>query len=143
MKHNLEINWLDNLAFSIESDGNQVIADSHIDAGEKSSGISPKKLLLGSLGSCTAVDIVIIARKMRMNLKSLKIEVEGDLSDTHPKVYETIVLKYIFKGEGLNRDSLIKAIELSQNKYCGVTAMLKKSVDIKYEVIILDNATSE
>ncbi|HLN53416.1 MAG TPA: OsmC family protein [Lentimicrobium sp.] len=136
MKHNIEINWLDGVAFTVEGDGNKIITDSPVEAGGGNRGIRPKMLLLASLGSCTAVDIVVIARKMQMNLKKLKIEVEGNLTETHPKVYESIVLKYIFTGEGLIREKLIKAIDLSQGKYCGVTAMLKNSVDISYEVII-------
>lgn len=136
MTHHVEINWLDGSAFTVESNGNKIITDSNIEGEGTNKGISPKKLLLGSLGSCTAVDIVIIAQKMKMNLQSLKIEVEGKLAETHPKVYESIILKYIFTGDGLDREKLIKAINLSQDKYCGVSAMLEKTVDISYEVII-------
>lgn len=136
MIHNIEINWLDGVAFTAEGDGNKITIDSPVEAGGENRGIRPKMLLLASLGSCTAVDIVTIARKMRMDLQKLKIEVEGKLTETHPKIYETILLRYIFTGENLVREKLIKAIELSQGKYCGVTAMIEKTVKINYEVVI-------
>jgi putative redox protein len=73
---------------------------------------------------------------MKVEIESLRIAVEGRLTDVHPKVYHTIVLKYIFKGKDLDRTKLTRAIELSQEKYCGVTAMLRTSVEIDYEIII-------
>ncbi len=136
MIHNIEINWIGGVAFTAEGDGNKITIDAPVEAGGENKGIRPKMLLLASLGSCTAVDIVTIARKMKMDLEKLKIEVEGKLTETHPKIYETVVLRYIFTGKDLVREKLIKAIDLSQGKYCGVTAMLEKTVKISYEVII-------
>lgn len=136
MTHEVEINWIEGVAFIAEGDGHRIAIDAPYEAGGKNSGIRPKMLILAGLGGCTAVDIVLILKKMQQKLSGLRILVEGKLTEQHPKVYDTIVLKYIFKGEDLERLKLIRAIELSQEKYCGVTAMLENSVKISYEIII-------
>jgi putative redox protein len=73
---------------------------------------------------------------MKVEIKGLKIALEGSLTDVHPKVYESIHLKYIFTGEDLDTSKLQRAIDLSQEKYCGVTAMLQSTVKITSEIII-------
>lgn len=136
MTHNLQVNWIDGVSFNVNADSHNIIIDAPIDAGGEDKGIRPKMLVLAALGGCTGVDIVSILQKMKVTLNSFKIAVEGNLTETHPKVYESIVLKYIFSGHELDKSKLQKAIELSQEKYCGVTAMLKNSVKISYEIII-------
>lgn len=136
MTHEVEVSWLDGLAFQADGDGNSIVIDAPFEAGGQNRGIRPKMLILASLGGCTAVDIVIILKKMKLDLQSLRIKLEGKLTEHHPKVYESIVLKYIFTGTNLERAQLQKAIELSQEKYCGVTAMLRNSVKISYEIVI-------
>lgn len=136
MTHQVDIKWIDGVAFSAEGDGHSITIDAPFESGGENKGIRPKMLILAGLGGCTAVDIVLILKKMQQNLTDLRIAVEGKLTEHHPKVYETIVLKYIFKGKDLDRAKLQKAIELSQEKYCGVTAMLRNSVKISYEIII-------
>ncbi|HLO91804.1 MAG: OsmC family protein [Chloroflexota bacterium] len=136
MIHQVDINWIDGLAFNAHADDHSIVIDAPFEAGGQNRGIRPKMLVLASLGGCTGVDIILILKKMKVNLKDLKISVEGKLTDNHPKIYETITLKYIFKGYGLDLSKLEKAIQLSQEKYCGVTAMLEKSVKIDYKIVI-------
>ncbi len=136
MTHEVEVNWLDGLAFRAEGDDNSIIIDAPFEAGGQNRGIRPKMLILAALGGCTAVDIVLILQKMKVEIKGLKIAVEGSLTDVHPKVYESIHLKYIFTGEDLDTSKLQRAIDLSQEKYCGVTAMLQSAVKITSEIII-------
>lgn len=136
MIHNVNIDWIGGVAFNASGDQHNITIDAPIESGGENKGIRPKMLILASLGSCTGVDIVSILQKMKVNLTGLKIAVEGKLTEVHPKVYESIILKYIFKGTDLDRLKLQKAIELSQEKYCGVTAMLRNSVKISYEIII-------
>lgn len=136
MTHQVDINWIDGVAFSAEGDGHRLIIDAPFESGGENKGIRPKMLILAGLGGCTAVDIVLILKKMQQSITGLHITVEGKLTEHHPKVYESIVLKYIFRGKDLDREKLLKAIELSQEKYCGVTAMLRNSVNISYEIVI-------
>jgi len=136
MTHEVEVSWIDGLAFRAEGDDNSIIIDAPFEAGGQNRGIRPKMLILAGLGGCTAVDVVLILQKMKQNVTGLRIAVQGTLTEVHPKVYESITLKYIFKGENLEKEKLVKAIELSQEKYCGVTAMLKNTVKISYDIVI-------
>ncbi len=143
MTHEVTINWLDGVAFTSEADGHSITIDAPFEAGGQNRGIRPKMLILASLGGCTGVDVVLILQKMKVKLTSLRIAVEGKLTEHHPKVYETILVKYYFTGEDLDIAKLEKAIDLSQEKYCGVTAMLRNSVKISYQIIVNDKENTD
>ena len=99
-------------------------------------GFSPKALLLSGLAACSGIDVVEVLEKMRVPFADLKIEVEADQTDEHPRVFKDIHIMYIIKTEEENRDKVKKAIELSLEKYCGVSAMLKKNSKIRYTITI-------
>jgi putative redox protein len=99
-------------------------------------GFSPKALLLSGLAGCTGIDIVDILEKMRVPFSLLVIDAEAEQTDTHPKVFTGINLVYRIGVEEENRDKVIKAIELSLDKYCGVAAMLRKNSEIRYRLVI-------
>jgi len=96
----------------------------------------PKELILIGLAGCSGSDISSILSKMKENVTRFEIDVDAESSDEHPKVYTKIHLKYRFWGENLNEEKIEKAINLSQDKYCSVSAMLKPTVDITYSVEI-------
>ncbi len=104
--------------------------------GDSKIGASPMELVLIGVASCTGSDVVAILKKMRADLKGLKVYIEGERADEYPKVYTRIKLKYLVKGNIEEKD-LKKAIELSQEKYCSASIMLKRSgtvFDIEYEI---------
>ncbi|WP_165917145.1 OsmC family protein [Flaviaesturariibacter aridisoli] len=95
-------------------------------------GFSPKALLLSGLAGCTGVDIVDILEKMRVPFAALEIEVNAEQTDMHPRVFTGIDIIYTLRTDEENRDKVVKAIELSLDKYCGVAAMLRKNSPIRY-----------
>lgn len=99
-------------------------------------GFSPKALLLSGLAGCSGIDVVEVLEKMRVPFADLKIEVEADQTDDHPKVFKDIHINYIISTEEGSRDKVKKAIDLSLDKYCGVAAMLKKNSKIDYTITI-------
>lgn len=99
-------------------------------------GTRPKELLLIGLGGCTGADVASILAKMKEKIQRFELELEADVSTEHPKVFTKIHIKYKFWGENLNQGNLEKAITLSQEKYCSVSAMLKKSVEITHSMAI-------
>jgi putative redox protein len=99
-------------------------------------GFSPKALLLSGLAGCSGIDVVEILEKMRVPFADLTIEVESEQTTEHPKVFKDIHLRFIIKTEEENRDKVKKAIDLSLDKYCGVSAMLKKNSKINYTITI-------
>ncbi len=104
--------------------------------GGSEAGIRPKELLLLSLAGCTGSDVASILHKMREPLQRFEVEIEAEMSTEHPKVYTEIEVIFKFWGEGLKEANLKRAIQLSEETYCGVTAMLKNSVQItsRYEI---------
>lgn len=105
--------------------GNHIVRTDAAPPLSDDTGASPKRLLLVSLAGCTGIDVVMLLDKMRVSYTDIEMEVEADLSDEHPKVYTEIRLVYKFYGKDLNRKKIERAVSLSQDKYCGVSAMLK------------------
>ena len=97
-------------------------------------GPTPKHLYLQAIAGCTAMDIIVILEKMRVNLPvELSVSVDADLTDDMPKIFSNFKIYYTVKGD-ISTDKLKKAIEMSQEKYCGVSAMAKKVSNITYQI---------
>jgi len=92
----------------------------------------PKELILIGLAGCSGSDVSSILSKMRENITRFEIDIDAESATEHPKVYKKIHLTYKFWGSDLKEANLEKAINLSQDKYCSVTAMLKSSVEISH-----------
>ena len=90
----------------------------------------PMELVLLALGSCTGCDVVSILEKKKVKLKDFEIHIDAERAETHPKVFTKIHLEFVFFGRGLNPMHLERAIELSQQKYCPISAMIRPSVPI-------------
>lgn len=136
MDHQIECTWMEKMAFDVEIGGHHMTLDAKPEIGGENRGPSPKPLLLASLAGCTGIDVVSILEKMRVPLEGLRINVSASLTEEHPKIYDKIKVIYTFKGENLPMDKLEKAVQLSEEKYCGVSAMLKKAGLIEYEIVV-------
>lgn len=99
-------------------------------------GFSPKALLLSGLAGCTGIDVVDVLEKMRVPFADLKIEVETEQTAEIPRVFKEIHINYIITTSEENREKVKKAIDLSLDKYCGVSAMLRKNSKIDYSITI-------
>ncbi|MFH0761452.1 MAG: OsmC family protein [Bacteroidota bacterium] len=137
MNKEISVEWKGDMAFEAHIDGFSVMMDATPSAGGRSLGPTPKPLVMAALGGCTGMDVISLARKMRQEVESLEIKLQGTTSDEHPKSYQAIHLIYVFKGNNLDPEKLQKAIDLSQEKYCAVSATLKAGVLITYEIVIL------
>ena len=106
--------------------------------GGSESASRPMEFLLISLGSCTGSDVASILKKKRIEPVKFEINLKGKIEEEHPKVFKKIKIKYVFYGN-IDKKSIEKAIDLSQNKYCPVVSMLKKAgVEIKYSYKIIE-----
>jgi len=137
MKNKIECKWINKMSFEAEVNDHLITFDADELAGGENKGPKPKTMLLASLAGCTGMDVISILKKMRIAPEYFNVVVEGELTEKHPKYYNVIHLIYEFKGENLEIDKIEKAIELSQEKYCGVTAMFSKAADITYEIKII------
>ena len=116
--------------------GHEMILDAGESSGGHDKGVRPKELLLVGLSGCTGMDVVSILKKMKVENYKLRIEVESEKTEEHPVIYKKIHLKYIFHLEDdSKKDKVEKAVNLSQERYCGVSAMLKKASERSYEII--------
>jgi len=138
MTENIVLNWKEAMAFSATIDGYEVNVDAHSEHGGTANGPRPKPLLLVALAGCTAMDVVSILTKMKVPFTDVKVEVTAEQSETHPKVYTSFHLIYKVFGKDISKEKVERAVELSQNQYCGVNAMLKKASEITYEIQLLD-----
>ena len=136
MKQTSMANWLGEMAFDIELDSHHLIIDADLKVGGENKGPRPKGLLLSSLAGCTGMDVVSILKKMKVEDYELKLNIEGELTEEHPKIYHTINLNYIFTGKDLPTEKLKRAVELSETRYCGVTEMLRKAATINTKIIV-------
>lgn len=132
---NIKTVWQGKMAFaSSNEEGLTVPIDVKKDAGGEGRGQSPKQLVLSGLAGCTGMDVISILEKMRAMPESFRIEVEAEQTEEHPKIFKKIHLKFIVKGD-VPEDKLGKAIKLSQERYCGVSEMLRKSAKLTYEYV--------
>jgi len=97
--------------------------------------MSPMKALLASLGGCTGIDVLMILQKMREDVKEVNVYMDYERSQNYPKIYTKIHIKYVIIGK-VKKESVEKAIKLSEDKYCSISAMLSKSTEItrSYEI---------
>jgi putative redox protein len=135
----IEMNRVDD-AFHFVAHGGDAVPV-HIDAaaaiGGSHAGARPMELILMGLGGCSAIDVILILKKMKQVVTDLRIAVEGDReADATPAPFVNLRLKFIFKGENLDRKKLEQAVRLSAEKYCSVSVMLEKSAKIDWLVEI-------
>jgi putative redox protein len=137
-KQEIKINWLENMAFEADVNGHKITLDAAAEVGGENRGPRPKPLLLLSLAGCTGMDVVSILKKMRVEPEVFNVIVEGDLTDEHPKQFYKMNVIYEFKGKDLPLEKLKKAVSLSEERYCGVSAMFKKAIKISSEIRITE-----
>jgi putative redox protein len=138
MKHVVDMAWTDKVAFETDMDGHKVVIDATKESGGSDLGPRPKKLMLTALAGCTGVDVIMILRKMKVEPDAFNVIVEADVTDEHPKHYNKMKVIYQFKGKDLPKDKLEKAVKLSEEKYCGVTAVYKKAIKMESEIRIVE-----
>lgn len=136
MEKQISVVWKGDMAFEAQIDNYKLMMDATPASGGTNQGPTPKPLLMASLGGCTGMDVVSLAKKMRQEVESLEIILKGTLTEEHPMHYEAIHLIYQFTGKDLDPEKLKKAVDLSQEKYCGVSDTLKKAVRITYEIVL-------
>lgn len=136
MAESVNIRLKGEMSFDIEIDGHHLMIDSAPEFGGENLGPKPKSLMLASLGGCTGMDVVSMLRKMRVQFDDLRIEVSGNITEEHPKHFDTIHIIYIIKGSNIPLDKVETAVNMSQEKYCGVTYIMKQSATITHEIRI-------
>jgi putative redox protein len=126
----VRVEWAGELKFTAENENGVSTVMDATDAGDRLAGITPMELLLMALGGCTGIDIVMILKKQRQKLTSLTLHVTGHRRSEPPRYYEQIHVEYVLKGSNLDEKKVQRAIQLSEEKYCSVSAALKERARI-------------
>ena len=128
------VKWLDGAAFVGESgSGHAMVIDGAPQAGGRNIGPRPMEMMLIGLGGCSAFDVVLILRKSRQAVTDCRVELEAERADTAPRVFTRIHMVFVVSGKELRESAVRRAVNLSAEKYCSATAMLRASVEITHE----------
>lgn len=134
------IKWIQGASFQGESgSGHSVIMDGPPEAGGANAGIRPMEMVLLGVGGCTAFDVMMILRKARQDVSDCFVELEAERADTEPKVFTKIHIHFVITGNNLGEKHIKRAIELSADKYCSASIMLKSTVQITHDYEIRNN----
>lgn len=132
--HEIETQWMGKMQFNALINGHTVVMDAPEKSGGDDMAPIPKPFVLAALSGCTGMDIIALLRKSNNTINELSMIVTGELSKQAPIQYISIHVLYIFKGDESTREAALRAVMDSQEKYCGVSSMLKKALPVTWEV---------
>ncbi len=119
--------------------GHTVTIDGPESIGGKNQGMRPMELMLMSVGACSSVDVISILKKSRQEVEDCIVEVEGERADAVPAVFEKIHLHFRVSGIALDEGKVVRAVELSANRYCSASIMMKAAgVEMSHSVEVID-----
>ena len=141
MTESVNTKWTGKMSFDWEVGGHTIKIDADEKVGGENKGPKPKPFMLASLGGCTAMDVISILTKMRVtkDIEDFSVNVSGGLTEEHPKQFNKMHIQYIFvakEGAELPMEKLKKAVSLSEDRYCGVSAVYKKVMPVTSEIIV-------
>ena len=133
------IKWNGNVSFLAESgSGHQVLMDGAPEAGGQNLGPRPMEMLLMGLGGCTTFDVMLILKRGRQEINDCVVEIEAERAAVDPKVFTRIHLHFIITGKNLKQQQVERALNLSAEKYCSASIMLKTTVEITHDYELVE-----
>lgn len=121
-----------------DANGHTVRMDTSNETGGVGFGVRPMQMLLMGLGGCSAIDIVMILKKQRQDVKDFSIKIEGEREPgKEPSLWQTVKIVFTLTGT-IDKEKADRACELSMNKYCSVAETLKRSgTELTWEVVLI------
>ncbi len=110
--------------------------DAHPAVGGHDAGFRPLELMAIGLVGCTGMDVISILKKKRQNVTDFSVSAKIERADKHPKVFTKIVIDYQITGKDIDPKAVERAVELSENTYCGAQAMLRETAEITHTITI-------
>jgi putative redox protein len=136
MKETINVNWIDNMSFETEVNGHKIILDADPIVGGEDKGPRPKPFMMVSLAGCTGMDVISILKKMHVEVDKFNVKIDGDLTEEHPKHFYKMHITFEFWGKNLPIEKLEKAVKLSEDRYCGVSEVYKKAMELTSEIVV-------
>ena len=120
------VKWVDGAMFVGEScSGHAVVMDGPEDLGGRNLGPRPMEMLLLGTGGCAMYDVVSMLKKARQQVSDCRVEIHAERADAVPAVFTTITLHFVVSGRNLKDTQVKRAVELSAEKYCSASIMLR------------------
>ncbi|UAA39800.1 OsmC family protein [Paraneptunicella aestuarii] len=128
------VKWQHDLLFEgTTENGNKVLLD-----GQKKVSATPMEMVLMATGSCSSIDVVNILEKAKQEVTGVEVKLEAERVDAVPAVFKTMHLHFIVRGKGISEKHVERAVNLSADKYCSLSIMLGKSVEITHSFEIIE-----
>jgi putative redox protein len=139
----LTINWKGRLAFEGEADSGFVQQlDATETVGGENSAARPMEFIALGMAGCTAMDVLSILQKKQQAVTGFQVRLHADRAREHPRVFTKAVVEYIVTGSMINEAAVLRAIELSVEKYCPALAMLSKAFPFEFYYKIIDDSSN-
>jgi putative redox protein len=106
--------------------------------GGANDGFRPLELVLVGLAGCTAMDVISILEKKRQQVTAFEVKTHADQAEEYPKALTRFLIEYVVTGKGVDREAVERAVELSQTKYCSVSATLRNAGPIETKITVLE-----
>lgn len=135
-QHRVSAHWKGDMHFEAQAPGGNIQLDAATEVGGKGQGNRSKPLMLASLAGCTGMDVASLIKKMRIDVREFSIDVEGELTEEDPKIYNKVRVIYHFSANSTEKEKIEKAVKLSFEKYCGVIAMFKFFAKVSFDIQI-------
>ena len=136
------VRWTgDGMSFIAETGSGHLVAmDGAPDGGGRNLAPRPMEMVLVGTGGCAAYDVVLILQRGRHAVRGCEVKLLADRAPDDPKVFTRIEMQFTVRGKTLSRDAVLRAVQLSHEKYCSATAMLAKTAEITHSVQIVEDA---
>jgi putative redox protein len=118
-------------------DGHHILIDTSEADGGNDLGPRPKQLMLSALAGCTGIDVVSMLNKMRVPFNNFSIDIEANLTKETPKIYDWVKVIYSISVKQEDEDKVRRAVKMSKEQYCGVSAMFEKFATVESEIVFL------
>lgn len=137
----VESRLVEGMSFRAEAgSGHAVLMDAAEHGGGQNQGFRPMELLLVGLAGCTGMDVLSILRKMRQDVTDYEVRVRGERAPEHPMIFLDITVEHVVTGHAVDPAAVARAVELSETRYCGAGAMLRKTAKLVHTYRIIEAA---
>ncbi len=126
-----KLKWVEGLQFAARAGNGPVVVTDSSDGG---GGPTPMEMVLMGVAGCTAIDVVLILQKKRLDLKNFEIAIEGEQEEEYPKRFKRIRIEYLVSGKNITPKAVEQAIALSEKKYCSAMASLNAEFTHVYRI---------
>jgi putative redox protein len=112
--------------------GHWLTIDNTVESGGSAGAPTSKELVLYGLAGCTSTDVVEILRKKKAPMTDFEVRIKAEERHEHPRIFTSVHIEYVIYGQGVKKEDVERAIELSTTKYCSVSAIISGSVTITH-----------